>query len=156
MHHAICKSRASQPHYFRVQWKPIQYACREDDGSLKPVPVGMTREMLYCHHCTTPKCLFRSNGTAPDRSEGDGRKTAPAQARARGLAGNGQPLTPNCWNCQHLRCKLSGYVCQYEPGAEPVGKATMIRSRKVADTGCKQFVLRREMEIPPLNGDGAG
>lgn len=160
MHHAILKSRHSKTSWFRLRWEQHEYACREPNGSLKPVPPGFTRLQLYCSHCKAEKCLF-DNGqhSQPDDAPPlpifeDGRKIAQARARAQGLAANGKPLIANCWNCQELRCKFGGYVCRFEPEANPVTTSTMMH-RKMADMGCNQFGLRREMEIPPLDGDGA-
>jgi hypothetical protein len=150
--HVVLKSKRSNPAYFRGCWNRIEYACREPNASLKPVPSGFTREILYCGHCRAEKCLFTNDEHDHPSPRPDGRKTAPARARARGLAGNGRPLIPNCWNCEELRCKLGGYVCRYEPEEKPVSPSTMM-ARKVAEMGCNRFGLRRVMEIPPLDGE---
>lgn len=154
MQHAFLRTKPSRVWWFRVLWNKIEYACREGNGSLKPVPPGTTREQLYCGQCTAAKCLFAAPGyDFPHKVKEDGRKTAPARARAKGLAGNGRPLKATCWNCQEIRCKLAGYVCRFESEAEPVTQRAMT-ARNVADIGCNRFGLRRAMEIPPLDGDG--
>lgn len=163
MQNANLKISLSRVWWFRIQWDRIEYACRESNGSLKPVPVGTTRKKLYCGQCRASKCLFApgnydyiiDNGqiTTIQPQIITQSQAAIAQARMKGLALNGRPLIPSCWNCQEIRCKLSGYVCRYEPEADPVGKDTMIRVRKVSATGCNRFRLRREMVIPPLDGD---
>lgn len=56
--HSIIRSRVPRPAYFRVDWNPIHYNCREDNGSLKPVPPGTTRRALYCGDCTAEHCLW--------------------------------------------------------------------------------------------------
>ena len=58
MFHGILNRRTTQSRAFRVDWIRIDYACREANGSLKPVPPGATRKKLYCGQCQVGKCLF--------------------------------------------------------------------------------------------------
>jgi hypothetical protein len=162
MMHAILKPRISRASIFRVQWTLITYACREANGSLKPVPVGLTREQLYCGQCKAKKCLFtgKKPRSLEERRRREAEERALAQeeylkdkARKRGLGLNtgGQPLQQNCWNCCELRIKLGGYVCRHEPETTPVSMRKMVN--RYAEN-CQGFCWRLKVEIPPLNGDG--
>jgi hypothetical protein len=145
---------------WRLLYEPQGYGCVSyPSGSLKPVPPGQTRRSMgYCDQCQADVCLFSGNGQRPRpkpvRHHTKGRKSGyhqrAADARAQGLTMHGHPLTPSCWNCVHLRRNGKGYLCRFEPGACPYGKATMMLNRRVADTGCQRFEMRRVMDIPPL------
>lgn len=163
MHHALYKTRVLRPHWFRVCWERIEYACREPNGSLKPVPTGTTREQLYCGQCRAKKCLF--TGKKPQslraRQQQEAEERAQARAtylqdkahkRARGKTTGGKPLQQNCWNCCNLRIKLGGYVCRYEPEAEPISMHKSIHRYR---ENCPSFGFRLKLEIPPLDGDSA-
>ena len=147
LRHAICKQRTTKVNYFRVHWNPIEYACRDANGSLLPVPPGTTRRRLYCGQCRAEKCLF--SGAVPAAREEHQRRiqAAAARKRARGLNTAGQPLKRTCWNCSQLRIKLGGYVCRFEPEASPLARGQL--TRRYAD-GCQSFDWRRVMEIPTL------
>jgi hypothetical protein len=141
---------------WRLFYQARGYGCMERSGSLKPVPLGATRESLgYCAQCRADHCLFPGNGRPAyrrefPRGEDHGRYWCAVEARAQGLAPNGRPLTPSCWNCQELRRNGHGYLCRYRLDDPPYGKATMMLNRRVADTGCTVYKLRRVMDIPPL------
>lgn len=167
MNHVILKSRTSRPNRFRTLWEPIEYACRiTATGSLRPVPPGTTRERLYCGQCKAAKCLFTGvrPASAEERASREAEEQkkrherylrakerylrAKAERRAKGLSTNCLPLRRTCWNCTELRAKLGGYVCRFEPEAEPEHMPVMIHRH--AD-GCEAFGLRRVLEIPPLD-----
>jgi hypothetical protein len=163
MQYAILRSKPSKVWWFRVLWNKIDYACREDNGSLKPVPPGTTRKQLYCGQCRATKCFFTGKKvqTAQERKRQEAEKRAKwlekyardkARKRARGLDTASRPLKQNCWNCCEIRIKLGGFVCRFEPEAEPASMGNMIHRK--AD-GCQGFGWRREVAIPPLDGDGA-
>lgn len=157
MQHAILRSKPLRVWWFRVQWKKIDYACREPNGSLKPVPVGTTRRELYCGQCKATKCLLTNQKVQSAKQEVEKRakwqrKYAQdkARKRARGLDTASRPLKRNCWNCSQIRIKLGGFVCRYEPESEPANMSKMIHRK--ADE-CQGFAWRLVVEIPPLNGD---
>jgi hypothetical protein len=149
---------------WRLLFTPQGYGCVEyPSGSLKPVPPWQTRRSMgYCDQCQADVCLFSGNGRPKPVKrrhvvgKKDGYHRRAAEARARGETMQGQPLTPSCWNCVHLRRNGHGYLCRYRPDDPPYGKATMMLNRKVADTGCTAFEMRRVMEIPPLDGGSDG
>jgi hypothetical protein len=167
MRASLAKPRVSRPGHYRVLYTPQGYGCMEyPSGSLKPVPPGSTRRSLgYCDGCQADHCLFPGNGRRPEpepkpepvpvNHHTKGTKTGyhqrAADARARGVTMHGQPLTPSCYNCAHLRRNGHGYLCRYRPDDPPYGRATMMLNRRVADTGCTAFVLRRVVDIPPLD-----
>lgn len=147
LEHVIRNQRVTKPKYFRVHWAPIEYACRDTNGSLLPVPPGTTRRKLYCGQCQASRCLF-SGAVPPGREERQRRiQAAAARKRARGLNTAGKPLKRSCWNCVQLRIKLGGYVCGSEPEAQPAARGAL--TRRYAD-GCQGFDWRRVMEIPVL------
>lgn len=167
MQHAILKTRTSRAHWFRVCWTRIDYACREANGSLKPVPPGTTRRKLYCRHCKAANCLFGGNGkksqsigellTEWARQEAEELEKRRqkyqqdlARKRARGLDTSSQPLKQTCWNCCELRVKLAGYVCRFEPEAKPASRGQLMH--RYAEK-CQSFGRRREVAIPPLDGN---
>lgn len=147
LHHVIRNHRVTKSKRFRVHWNPIEYACRDATGSLLPVPPGTTRRKLYCGQCRAEKCLF--SGAVPLGREAQPRwiQAGAARKRARGLNTAGQPLKRTCWNCIQLRIKLGGYVCGFEPEADPVSRGKLLQ--QYAD-GCQSFEWRRVMEIPFL------
>lgn len=168
MQHAILRSRTTQVPWLRNHWIRIEYACREADGSLKPVPPGTTRRELYCRQCKAVKCLFGK--TARERAitmAELARQEAEEQEkqrqkyeqdkirkRARGLNTSSRPLQQTCWNCCNLRIKLAGYVCRHEPEAEPEAEpATRGKMIHRYAHGCQNFGWRREVEIPPLESE---
>lgn len=142
-------------------WVPVEYACREADGSLKPVPPGKTRAELYCPQCTALRCLFApgyyyddEEDTEPEEQEKDpikvtaGRCKAQAN-RAAGLSPTGEPLREVCWNCAALRMNGDGkYICLWHPDEPARGRWTMENSRPREP--CDFFEVRLVMEIPPL------
>ena len=138
--------------YFRTVFIPIVYACREANGSLKPVMSLGERRKKYCRHCTAPRCLFapidERSGEKNQAKVEAGRSKAAAR-RAKGLNSSGKPLTESCWNCVSVREVLDeGYVCRWESGAKPASRWTMEKSRRVEKTGCERFEMRLVMEIP--------
>lgn len=143
---------------WRLLFTPQGYGCMDATGSLKPVPPGSTRRSLgYCDQCRADVCLFPNNGQPAyrrkfPRGKQHGRYWCAVDLRAQGLAPNGKPLTPSCYNCAHLRRNGHGYLCQFKPEDGPYCEATMMLNRKVADTGCEVFEMRRVMEIPALDG----
>jgi len=151
---------------WRVFYRPQGYGCMEyPGGSLKPVPPGETRKSLgYCAQCQADVCLFPGNGHRPrpepvrhhTKASTGGYHQRAADARARGETMHGQPLTPSCYNCVHLRRNGKGFLCRYRPDDPPYGRATMMLNRRVADTGCEAFEMRRVMDIPPLDGGSDG
>lgn len=163
MQYAILRSKPSRAWWFRVLWKRIDYACREANGSLKPVPPGTTRKKLYCGQCRAQKCLLtgKTVEAAQARKRREAEENAQKQRkyqqdkirkRARGLGTGSRPLKQNCWNCNAIRIKLGGFVCRYEPEAEPASRGKL--THRKADE-CQGFDWRLIVEIPPLNGDGA-
>jgi len=133
-----------------VGWMPVEYACREADGSLRPVPLGRSRAEMYCPHCVAPRCLFAPGYSCDEPEEPmpeDGKKD-PIKVAA-GLSPTGEPLRESCWNCAHLRMNGDGkYVCRYDPFDAARGRWTMENSRP--KKSCNLFEMRLVMEIPPL------
>ena len=153
-------SRSSRPSgVLRAQWEEIDYACRFQNGSLKP---GGVRQ--FCDECQfrfqEPGCLFTPSYRPIDEERSEANRTAASQkgarSRAKGLNSKGDRLMPSCWNCVHLRRTIdddSKYVCRWRPQEKPVCHWTVSRSRTVEKTGCESFEIRLVMEIPYLEGE---
>lgn len=144
---------------WRLLFTPQGYGCLEANASLKPVPPGETRESLgYCRQCQAKACLFpqgRPYRRELPRGKRHGNYRSAAELRAEGLTVAGKALIPSCWNCANLRRNGRGFLCRFRPADPPYGRATMMYNRRVADTGCEVFELRREMDIPALEGNDA-
>ena len=144
--------------YFRTIFIPIVYACREANGSLKPVMSLGERREKYCWHCTAPRCLFAPVDERPgekNQAKVEAGRSKAVARRAKGLNSSGEPLAESCWNCVSLREVVGeGYVCGWELDEKPFSRWTAEKTRRVEKTGCTRFEIRLVMEIPFVD-DGA-
>jgi hypothetical protein len=156
--HVVLKSHSRGFHTrWRMEVEDQGYGCKYPGSDrLRPVPPGETRaSMGYGDNCRAEICLWaqrRGSWVISIEKQDDKQKydVYRANCRARGLNTNREPLKRSCWNCIHVRTKLSGYVCKFEPEARPRSWGSLSKMRKKAEA-CPSFEWRLVEAIPDIS-----